>query len=141
VGLEKALAGYASFFNETILPGFCAGYGYFEGDYNVDCFDTFNATSPMFTDHSLSNAVDRQWVWMTCNEPFGYWQSGAPKGRPSIVSRFVDEEYWVRQCGLFFPKEKGFTYGLDGGRTYEAVNKFTGGWYVTSHRHNSDRLD
>ncbi|KAF2815716.1 uncharacterized protein BDZ99DRAFT_514359 [Mytilinidion resinicola] len=36
VGLEKALAGYANYFNETILPGLCAGYGYFEGkDLNI----------------------------------------------------------------------------------------------------------
>ncbi|KAF2501770.1 serine carboxypeptidase [Lophium mytilinum] len=132
VGLDKALAGYASFFNETVLPGFCAGYGYFEGDYNVECFDTFNGSNPMFTDHTLSNVVDRQWVWLTCTEPFGYWQTGAPKDRPSIVSRLVDEEYWVRQCGLFFPEENGFTYGLDGGRTYEAVNDFTGGWDATT---------
>ncbi|OCK74614.1 serine carboxypeptidase [Lepidopterella palustris CBS 459.81] len=131
VGLRKALAGYANYFNGTILPGFCEGYGYFDGTYNTECFDTYNASSPMFTDRSLSNTVDRQWVWMTCNEPFGYWQTGAPPDRPSIVSRFVNAAYWTRQCGLFFPPENGYTYGLAAGKTYQGMNAFTGGWYET----------
>jgi len=42
VGVEKALAGYANWFNTTYLPGACAGYGYadFQGTYNVECFNT-----------------------------------------------------------------------------------------------------
>jgi hypothetical protein len=42
---------------------------------NVDCFDSYNASSPFFTDTSADNAADRQWYWMTCNEPFFYWQT------------------------------------------------------------------
>ncbi|KAF2756980.1 putative serine peptidase [Pseudovirgaria hyperparasitica] len=128
VGTDKALAGYAKFFNETILPGFCEGFGYFKGDLNVDCFDTYNAQNPMYTDRSLTNTVDRQWVWMTCNQPFGYWQSGMPNGNPSIVSRFSNKAYWERQCPLYFPPDGDFVVGLQAGRTYDAVNKYTGGW-------------
>lgn len=135
VGLETALAGYASWVNETMLPGFCAGFGYWTDERSVDCFDTYNASNPMFTDTTLSNTVYRQWVWMTCNEPFGYWQDGAPSGRPTIVSRLVNAKYWERQCGLFFPEEDGYTYGLARGVTYEDVNKYTGGWnHVNSTR-------
>ena len=40
----------------------------------------------------------------SCNEPFGYWQDGAPEDRPTIVSRLVTADYWIRQCGLYFPE-------------------------------------
>lgn len=68
---------------------------------------------------------------MTCNEPFGYWQDGAPVGRSSIVSRLVDRKYWERQCALFFPPSpSGTTYGLAANRTFEALNSYTGGWFI-----------
>lgn len=70
VGLETALAGYANWFKNTFLPGYCAGYGYedWSDDHSVACLDTYNTSSPQFTDMTLSNQFDRQWVWMTCNE-------------------------------------------------------------------------
>jgi hypothetical protein len=129
VGLEKALAGYAAWAKADFLPGYCESFGYFSGELNTDCLDTYNASNPMFTDTSLSNTLDRQWVWMTCNEPFGYWQTGAPRDRPSIVSRLVDADYWIRQCGLYFPPAPdGTEYGIAEGRTEEDVNGYTDGW-------------
>lgn len=70
VGLEKALAGYASWFNTTMLPGMCAGYGYeeWQDEWSVGCLDTYNTSSPVYTDDSLSNQFDRQWMWFLCNE-------------------------------------------------------------------------
>lgn len=94
----------------------------------MGCFDTYNATSPLFTDITVGNAVDRQWNWFLCNEPFAFWQDGAPSDRPSIVSRLVDGAYWQRQCDLFFPTEGNYTYGSNTGKTVTDVNKFTGGW-------------
>ncbi|KAI9687995.1 MAG: hypothetical protein M1820_010347 [Bogoriella megaspora] len=138
VGLEKALAGYALWWNTVELPGYCEGYGYFNGTYNTDCLDTFNPSNPLYTDTSLSNEADRQWVWMTCNEPFGYWQDGAPTSRPSIVSRTVTADYWIRQCGLYFPTgPNGETYGIAKGVTEDDVNAYTGGWDLAS---NATRL-
>ena len=132
VGLEVALAGYASWFNGTFLPGWCASYGYWTDEYDINCFDTHNASNPMFTDTSLSNTVDRQWEWMLCNEPFGYWQDGAPAGRPSIVSRLVDVNYWQRQCALYFPTAPdGFTFASANGKTEADVNAYTKGWELT----------
>jgi hypothetical protein len=129
VGLEKALEGYAAWTKADFLPGYCESFGYFEGEMNTDCLDTYNPANPMFTDTSLSNTLDRQWVWMTCNEPFGYWQDGAPADRPTIVSRLVDAAYWTRQCGLYFPPAPdGTEYGIAEGRTYEDVNGYTDGW-------------
>ena len=132
VGLEKALDGYATWFTKTLLPGYCAALGYAEwqASDNTDCFDTYNASSPIYTDWTLSNNIDRQWTWMTCNEPFGYWQDAAPPERPSIVSRLVTKEYWTRQCGLYFPEIDGKVYGLAAGKTYDDVNQYTGGWNI-----------
>ena len=52
----------------------CASYGYWTDDDDVSCFDTYNASSPFYTDISVRNNIDRQWQWMLCNEPFAYWQ-------------------------------------------------------------------
>ncbi|KAI5209493.1 serine carboxypeptidase [Aureobasidium subglaciale] len=130
VGLEKALAGYASWFNTTYLPGSCESYGYddWQGERNIKCFDTYNTSSPMYTDMTLSNAFDRQWVWMTCNEPFGYYQTGAPEDRPSIISRLSTADYWIRQCPLMFPASNSSVVGLAKGATAEAVNAHNKGW-------------
>ncbi|KAK3117727.1 hypothetical protein LTR53_000656 [Teratosphaeriaceae sp. CCFEE 6253] len=138
VGLETALAGYAFWSKTSFLPGYCSSFGYaeFNGTDNTYCFNTYDPTSPQFTDMSLSNTYDRQWVWMTCNEPFGYWQDGAPPGRPTLVSRLVTAEYWIRQCGLYFPEQDGKTYGIAAGKTEEDVNAYDGGWYID----NSTRL-
>lgn len=130
--------GYASWMKNDFLPGYCASFGYeeFQGENNTYCFNTYDFNSPMFRDTSLSNTLDRQWVWMTCNEPFGYWQDGAPADRPTIVSRLVTAEYWIRQCGLYFPPEDGQTYGIAKGKTEAEVNAYDGGWYID----NSTRL-
>lgn len=97
----------------------------------VGCFDTYNTSNPLYRDLALDNAIDRQWNWFLCNEPFKYWQDGAPLS-PSIVSRLVRPAYWDRQCKVFFPKEDGFTYGADKGRDVWNVNAYTGGWYKTN---------
>ncbi len=66
---------------------------------------------------------------------FKFWQDGAPDNVPSIVSRLVDVAYWERQCGLFFPIEDGYTYGIAKGKTADDVNAYTGGWdYVNTTR-------
>lgn len=71
---------------------------------------------------------------MLCNEPFGYWQDGAPAGRDSIVSRLVDVAYWQRQCPLTFPTEDGYTFGSAEGKTEGELNAYTQGWDITHTR-------
>lgn len=99
--------------------------------FSVGCFDSYNTTSVMFTDWNYDNTLDRQWFWMTCNEPFYYWQGGAPKNRPSIMSRYVTAEYYQRQCDLFFPRDGNYTYGSAAGKTAETLNAWTQGWNLT----------
>lgn len=51
----------------------CESYGYTD-EYELECFDTYNASMLLFTDLTVGNPGDRQWNWMLCNEPFDYWQ-------------------------------------------------------------------
>ncbi|KAH7061304.1 peptidase S28 [Macrophomina phaseolina] len=133
VGLSAALDGYARWVKEILLPDACVGYGYWDDDpTSLACFDTHNASSPLFTDRSVGNAVNRQWQWLLCNEPLDYWQDGAPAGRPSIVSRLVTPQYWERQCALYFPAEGEYTYGHARGETVDDVNAYTGGWFTNT---------
>ena len=74
-------------FNRSI--GYCAGYGYTSDEADISCFDTYNTSNPFYTDVSVANTIYRQWTWFLCNEPFAYWQDGAPADRPSIVSRLL----------------------------------------------------
>ena len=57
--------------------------------------------------------------------------SGAPRSKDTIVSRFVTADYWQRQCDLYFPTEKGiYTYRSkrDPNENVHKVNKWTQGW-------------
>jgi hypothetical protein len=51
----------------------CQSYGYTDAN-TVECLDTYNPSNKIFNDRSVGNAIDLQWQWMLCNEPFGYWQ-------------------------------------------------------------------
>ncbi|RFU32968.1 hypothetical protein B7463_g3370, partial [Scytalidium lignicola] len=130
VGLETALTGYANWIKNELLPGYCESFGYpeFAGTYNVECLNTYNASLPTYSDVSVGNAYDRQWDWFLC-AGFGWWQNGAPAGQESIVSRLIQNQYWTRQCAMWFPEENGHTYGLNAGATYDTTNAYTGGWF------------
>ncbi|KAI6245863.1 putative extracellular serine carboxypeptidase [Erysiphe necator] len=128
VGLEKALQGYANWTKSVLLPGFCQAYGYSD-NLETACLDMYNSSNLFYTDRRVNNPMDRQWTWMLCNEPFSYWQNGAPSTRPSLVSRLVDAPYWERQCPLYFPPESNYTYGS--GLTEDDLNALTKGWDLT----------
>ncbi|KAB8296041.1 hypothetical protein EYC80_008849 [Monilinia laxa] len=125
VGLATAIEGYANW-TKSLIPGYCEGFGYDTND--TSCFNTHDFNNLMFRNYSVDNAIDRQWNWMLCNEPFAYWQDGAPKDKPTIVSRLVNSEYWQRQCALFFPAEGNYTYASAKGATVTSVNEYTKGW-------------
>ncbi|AEO59356.1 hypothetical protein MYCTH_2307580 [Thermothelomyces thermophilus ATCC 42464] len=131
VGLTKALEGYAKYVKEQVIPGFCesAGYPEWEGENNIACFKNLDPNNAAYKDLSLDNWINRQWNWMLCNEPFEWWQDGAPLTRPTLVSRLVNADYWRKQCPLHFP-EGG--YGIAAGKRAKDVNRWTGGWSVTN---------
>ena len=113
VGLERALEGYAIWTKEILIPGYCADSPYWRDKLTLECFDSYNASSPYYTDISVQNSNGmRQWMWLLCNEPwatpirlviqlviilnddrFKFWQNGAPEGTPTLVSRLINNGY------------------------------------------------
>ncbi|KAH8896497.1 serine carboxypeptidase S28 [Thozetella sp. PMI_491] len=134
IGVDKALANFAKWFKYESLPNTCANLSYSEWSKpeSVGCFDTYNLSCPFYTDMSVNNTVGRQWFWLLCNEPLFYWQTGAPKNKTTILSRYVSAEWYQRQCGLMFPKQGNLTFGSGTGRTADDVNKWTDGWLETN---------
>ncbi|KAK2023603.1 serine carboxypeptidase S28 [Colletotrichum zoysiae] len=134
VGLTKALDNFAAWWRAEMITGVCASYGYedWQDPSSMACWDTYNATSPGYTDWTADNAFGRPWYWLLCNEPFFYWQVGAPEDRPTIVSRLVTPEYYQRQCSLFFPQQGEYTFASNKGKTADDVNSQTSGWSFTN---------
>jgi hypothetical protein len=90
VGLEKALQGYISWvkpyddgrdgesaqlfvfcWKKLTNPIVCTYYGFDE--YDFGCYDSYNSSQIWYTDLSVDSG--RQWTWMLCNEPLGFWQT------------------------------------------------------------------
>ena len=137
VGLEKALAGYARWWNKSGYSD--ARCKFIDGEYVCNypnkkylCFETHDPRHPRYMDVTVGNNWWwRQWNWMECNELFGWWAVAPPKGQPTLISRLINREYYVRQCDLAFPPgPNGETYGLNRGRTVADLNDYTGGWFA-----------
>ncbi|KAK0619056.1 putative serine peptidase [Immersiella caudata] len=134
VGLEKALANFARWYKHEELPGLCQQYDYDDDpDWNerlsTGCFDSHNATNVAMLDYRVDNTINRQWYWMLCNEPFGYWMLNPPRGHERSYMPFsVGEHYYQVQCDLYFPKQGNATYGSAAGKTAEQLNALTEGW-------------
>lgn len=47
----------------------CAKQGYWKDNNTIACYDTYDVKSPVYTDTSVNNTVNRQWMWYLCNEP------------------------------------------------------------------------
>ncbi|KAK4213886.1 serine-type peptidase [Rhypophila decipiens] len=132
VGLEKALDGFARY-SKYELQGSCGGsYAAWEGTQS--CWDTQEASSPRYTDLSVNNLANRQWVWLLCNEPFEWWQTSTPRPLPTpngtngVISRLIDYESMRSWCIKFFPPPPVPNILL--GKTFKDVNDFTKGGYL-----------
>ncbi|KAG8992999.1 hypothetical protein FRB90_000820 [Tulasnella sp. 427] len=121
VGMPTALENYAKWINKNVANAKdgCPGDG-------GACYSTFNYTSPQYTDWTVDNLIDRQWFWMICTE-LGWWQDGDPGNYSSIVSSFVTEEWYLRQCNHMFPYENG-TIGDYHPATFANNAEHGGGW-------------
>lgn len=133
VGLEKALAGYSQFISDTTYD-YCGSYGVSTSD--LSCANSHNASNPMYWDIGVDNGVDRQWIWLLCNEPMMFWQTAAPRGVGSLVPSLVSFMYNQEQCALFFPEDEGYTYrsALGVGKTTNDFNMYTKGWNAKTKR-------
>ncbi len=48
----------------------CASFGYWKDNNTVACYDSYNTELASYTDTSVNNTVNRQWMWYLCNEPY-----------------------------------------------------------------------
>ncbi|KAI6359661.1 hypothetical protein MCOR25_006989 [Pyricularia grisea] len=116
LGLEKALPLYAKFVNST--------RGEVCRQFNCD---SHSNTRGFNTPTDLSGR--RQWDWMLCHNPFGWWQVGPPESDgTNIVSSHMRPEHFSRQCALMFPTTGGFNSGSVRGFTESMLNAWTAGW-------------
>ncbi|RYP05719.1 hypothetical protein DL764_003612 [Monosporascus ibericus] len=73
--------------------------------------------------------LDRPWLWMVCNEPFGWHQVGPDvSDGTNIVSTAMQETQYSRRCPLMFPETNGFVVGSVRGWNETHLNEWTGGW-------------
>ncbi|KAI0404413.1 serine carboxypeptidase S28 [Xylaria palmicola] len=117
VGLVAALDAYSSYVREN-----------FDCGVEGELCDTY--TGNMAWDDPTDLEDDhRPWMWMLCNEPFGWYQTGPPKSDgTNIISSALRPEYFQRRCPLAFPETNGFTTGYELGFTAEHLNAWTKGW-------------
>ncbi|KAH9943173.1 peptidase S28 [Epithele typhae] len=122
-GLNNALQAWSSFWVNEYYPNLC-------GDLDiVSCLGSYDPTQEYWTNTSIDNA-GRSWFWIVCNE-VGFFQEGAPKGTPTLVSRLVQPPYDERQCTYMFPdqfKDLGHLPVPD----VDATNKAYDGWFTTT---------
>lgn len=143
----RAVSGLAKWLRQVFLPGRCLDYGdYWPNDpTSIACWNSHNETSPFYTDRSVRNQWNLQWLWMLCNEPyvstlalvqyftdsrvcsFQQWTASFP-GDTGLVSKHLTMQDERDQCERFFPTEDGFSYGLERGRTTEDIVRLTDGW-------------
>lgn len=68
VGACKAIKGLIKYNTEKYIPmDICSGGPW--PKYSLECFNTRNKSSILFTDRSVDNYSELQWLWMLCNEP------------------------------------------------------------------------
>ncbi|TFY82703.1 hypothetical protein EWM64_g1305 [Hericium alpestre] len=121
-GLDHALTAWGSYFKNTYLSILC-------GEQDAEsCLGTYNATQSQWTDTSVDNA-NRSWYWIVCNE-VGWFQDGAPKRTPSLVSRLAQPNGDERQCVMMFPEAFSSAPVPNVGKT----NKAYGGWNAQAKR-------
>lgn len=113
-------------FRSLLMPPFCDPVC---PDSDVEtCFGTYN-NSYSYASNEVDNAA-KSWFWLTCNA-VGFWQTGAPSGWPTIVSRLVTPAWYQRQCALVFPEAFSTTQTVD---PAVAVNAEFKGWDVNMNR-------
>ncbi|KID74013.1 uncharacterized protein G6M90_00g032750 [Metarhizium brunneum] len=128
VGLCQSLKGLARFWREYVLPGDGACSGVWDDYPPQACYNTHNASYPVFTNTTVENPYNRQWMWFLCNEAFEYWQVGSPDSTVGYPAPLYNIDYWRAQCPIYFPEVNGHQVGMVKGVRADDVNRRTGGW-------------
>ncbi|KAI1198091.1 serine carboxypeptidase S28 [Nemania serpens] len=117
VGLVAALEAYSTYVREYIDCG----------ENGASC-DTY-ADGIAWNNPSDLDGGFRQWQWMLCNEPFGWYQTGPPTpDSTSIILSALRPEHYQRRCALTFPETNGHMAGSIVGFTADHLNVWTKGW-------------
>lgn len=77
VGMPLALNNFAKFFQKHYLGADCPAGA---------CLNTYDYSADVYTNYTVGNANERQWLWMVCNQ-FGWWQGNAVSLRPQAIAR------------------------------------------------------
>ncbi|KAK6375701.1 hypothetical protein LTS17_007523 [Exophiala oligosperma] len=94
--LTTPLLNYMAWTNDSYGAATCDG--------TLDeCYNSHNASAPMYADKTLANYNSLSWSYQVCTE-WGYFQtgSGVPKNKLPLVSRLLTLEYETLICRLAF---------------------------------------
>jgi hypothetical protein len=110
----RTLYSYSTAFREELAPLAC---------FSGICIPSTYPDNPIYTNTSVTNPVNRQMVWLACNEHVGGYMVGAPVDEISLVSRRITASYFREKCPLYFPPgPNNETFGMrERGRTEEMV--------------------
>ncbi|KAL2180573.1 serine carboxypeptidase S28-domain-containing protein [Thermothelomyces heterothallicus CBS 202.75] len=132
--IPSSVGNYAAYFQTNFRDSTCTYLDVWGQKDPLWCLDTHDPLNPFIEARTLGNPW-RTRIWFRCNEPLASWATGAPRDRPSVVSRRVDAAYWQAQCETHFPAVGGHKYGsADGVRTPDTLNAVAGGWARQSRR-------
>ncbi|KAI0352501.1 peptidase S28 [Trametes cingulata] len=124
-GLPNALYAWGAYYQSTYIKSYCGGASV------QDCFGTYDPAAARFTNTEV-NDYGRSWEWLLCTE-FGFWFDGAPKDRPTLVSRTITPEWSERQCVNMFPEAFNRSAPVSFLNAL-GVNMKYGGWNTTTER-------
>lgn len=118
LGREKALANFQTYMNPKKLS-FAVDSSRDELCFNVD--ENFCNKLPPSSEVAVKETDHNAWEWMLCNEPFGWWQTGAYIGDTTLFSRRLTTTYWEKECAKKWP-DATFNHSSN------AINDKYGGW-------------
>ena len=66
------------------------------------CYNSYDPKNNFYTDLTVDNIANRQWMWLLCNEPLNFWQAlvlSAPNCR--ISSKLLKVEHLDHETQSF----------------------------------------
>lgn len=72
---DEMVSGFGGLSNGVLVTELivCTYWGFDE--YDFGCYNSYNSSQIWYTDLSVDSIGSRQWQWMLCNEPLGFWQT------------------------------------------------------------------
>ncbi|KAI0797048.1 serine carboxypeptidase S28-domain-containing protein [Abortiporus biennis] len=118
-GVDNALQAWGSYWINGYYAQTCGVYD------PESCLGSYDPTTPYYTATNINNP-GRSWKWLQCNE-MGSFQTAAPPGYPSLVSRLLQPSYEERTCMLMFPE----AFSNPPTPAADSINQQYQGWNVS----------